>query len=208
MTVGRILIKTYIFISLSWAFLKTGKKLGSHTGSKWWPGDPDVKDDQNDPWTRWSNDPVPCLVRNMYWLLYILDLRFVLFLCTTAVWQFAINEYVMLCYLSNYISDLHQFLCNLTHGCGSILLWRRNMFRTFGFRDGVIFAHSQGCSTSPPSWSAVHTQPWAWLQNVRSNRLPVAGQRTHWTTFRALKVTSQVATQGAAWLPCFNKHCL
>jgi len=23
--------------------------------------------------------------------------RFVLFLCTTAVWQFAINEYVMLC---------------------------------------------------------------------------------------------------------------
>ena len=34
--------------------------------------------------------------RNMYWLLYILDLRFVLFLCTTAVWQFAINEYVML----------------------------------------------------------------------------------------------------------------
>ena len=22
---------------------------------------------------------------------------------------------------------------------------------------------SQGCSTSPPSWSAVHTQPWVWL---------------------------------------------
>jgi len=22
---------------------------------------------------------------------------------------------------------------------------------------------SQGCSTSPPSWNAVHTQPWAWL---------------------------------------------
>ena len=33
--------------------------------------------------------------RNMYWLLYILDLCFVLFLCTTAVWQFAINEYVV-----------------------------------------------------------------------------------------------------------------
>jgi len=29
----------------------------------------------------------------MYCLLYILDLRFVLSLCTTAVWQFAINEY-------------------------------------------------------------------------------------------------------------------
>ena len=43
-------------------FSKTGKKLGSHTGSKWWPGDPDVKDDPNDPLTRWPNDPVPCVV--------------------------------------------------------------------------------------------------------------------------------------------------
>ena len=34
---------------------------GSHTGSKWWPGDPDVKDDPNDPLSRWPNDPVPCL---------------------------------------------------------------------------------------------------------------------------------------------------
>ena len=32
------------------------------------------------------------------WLLYILALHFVLFLCTTAVWQLVINEYVMLCY--------------------------------------------------------------------------------------------------------------
>ena len=45
------------------------------------------------------NFTVRMLYRNMYWLLYILDLRFVLFLCTTAVWQFAINEYVMLCYV-------------------------------------------------------------------------------------------------------------
>ena len=39
------------------------------------------------------NFTVRMLYRNMYWLLYILDMRFVLFLCTTAVWQFAINEY-------------------------------------------------------------------------------------------------------------------
>jgi len=38
------------------------------------------------------------LYRNVYWLLYILDLRFVIFLCTTAVWEFAVKEYVMLCY--------------------------------------------------------------------------------------------------------------
>ena len=43
-------------------FSKTGKKPGLHTGSKWWPGDPDVKDDPNDPLTRWPNDPVPCLL--------------------------------------------------------------------------------------------------------------------------------------------------
>jgi len=42
------------YISLSWAFFRKPEKLGSHTGSEWWPGDPDVKDD--------PNDPVPCLV--------------------------------------------------------------------------------------------------------------------------------------------------
>jgi len=42
---------------------------------------------------------VRMLYRNMYRLLYILDLRFVLFLCATAVWKFAINEYAMLCYV-------------------------------------------------------------------------------------------------------------
>jgi len=48
--------KIYIFI-LGF-FRKPEKKLWSHTGSKWWPGDPDVKDD---PLTRWPSDPVPCL---------------------------------------------------------------------------------------------------------------------------------------------------
>ena len=46
------------------------------------------------------NFPVRMLYRNMYWLLYILPLRFVVFLCTSAVRQFVINEYVMLCYVS------------------------------------------------------------------------------------------------------------
>jgi len=43
-------------------FFRKPEKLGSHTGSKWWPGDPDEKDDPNDPLTRWPNDPVPCLM--------------------------------------------------------------------------------------------------------------------------------------------------
>jgi len=62
MTVGRIFTKIDILISLSWAFFENRKKLGSHTRSKWWPGDPDVKDDPNDPLTRWPNDPVLCLI--------------------------------------------------------------------------------------------------------------------------------------------------
>jgi len=52
----------YICISLSWAFFQKPEKLGSHTGSKWWPGESDVKDDPNDPLTRWPNDPVLRLV--------------------------------------------------------------------------------------------------------------------------------------------------
>jgi len=37
-----------------WAFFREPEKLGSHTGSKWWPGDPDVKDDQM---IHWPGDP-------------------------------------------------------------------------------------------------------------------------------------------------------
>jgi len=51
-----------------WAFFRKPEKLGSHTGSKWWPGDPDVKVDPNDPLTRWHNDPVPCLYGTVYYV--------------------------------------------------------------------------------------------------------------------------------------------
>ena len=48
-----------------WAFFWKPEKLGSHTWSKWRPGDPDVKDDPNDPLTRLPNDPVPCLTTSV-----------------------------------------------------------------------------------------------------------------------------------------------
>jgi len=35
----RIFTKVFISISLSWAFFRKPEKLGSHTGSKWWPID-------------------------------------------------------------------------------------------------------------------------------------------------------------------------
>ena len=45
-------------------------------------------------------------------------------------------------YLRNYTSDLHQIFVHVTHGRGSVLLWRRSdKLCTSGFMDDVIFAH-------------------------------------------------------------------
>ena len=49
-----------------WAFFsKTGKKLGSHTGSKWWPGDPVTRTWKMTQITHWLNDRVPCLLHTL-----------------------------------------------------------------------------------------------------------------------------------------------
>jgi len=55
---------------------------------------------------------------------------------------------------------------------------------------------SQCHLTSPPSWSAARTRSLGLVYKLCAVTA-VAGQRTHGTTFRALKVTSQVATPGA-----------
>jgi len=58
-----------------------------------------------------------------------------------------------------YINALNNN--NNNNGRGSVLLWQRcDILYISGFVDDVM---SQGCSTSPPGRSAVHTQPWAWL---------------------------------------------
>ena len=51
---------------ISGMFSKTVKTRVSHRVRMMtrWPGDPDVKDDPNDPLIRWPNDPVPCLAAN------------------------------------------------------------------------------------------------------------------------------------------------
>jgi len=43
-------ISLYLYLGL---FVRKPEKLGSHTGSKWWPGDPD-----SDRWPKWPIDPV------------------------------------------------------------------------------------------------------------------------------------------------------
>ena len=119
-------------------------------------------------------------------------------------------------YLRNYTSDPHQIFVHVTYGHGSVLLWRRSdMLYASGFMMTSYLLISPGCSTSPPSWSArqdnacrraqvnplcphvhtVHASQYS-AHCTRSLGLgyklcaviPVAGQRTHGTTFRALKV--------------------
>ena len=90
-----------------------------------------------------------------------------------------------------------KFLTRVTYGHGSVLLWQRSdMLRTSGFMDDVIFAHR-------PRQLDVAAQ--AKTQCTRSLGLGYklcavirdTGQRTHGTTFRSLKVSSQVATAEA-----------
>ena len=65
-------------------------------------------------------------------------------------------------YLRNYTSDLHEFFfCMLPMA----VAWSPSgdTLCTSGFMDKSYLLISPGCSTSPPSCCAVHTQPWAWL---------------------------------------------
>ena len=68
------------------------------------------------------------------------------------------------------------------------LCWRTEKLCTPGFMDDVIFAHK-------PRLIDVAAQLGHGYKTCAV--IPVAGQRTHGTTFQALKVTSQVATPGA-----------
>ena len=104
-------------------------------------------------------------------------------------------------YLRNYTSDLHQIFVHVAYRSGSVLWWRSDtLYRpTSGFIDDVIFTRKprlrQG--NAKPRLHTRRRRP-AEAQCTRSLGLgyklcavvPVAGQRTHGTTFRALKLTS------------------
>ena len=68
-------------------------------------------------------------------------------------------------YLRNCTYDIHQiFLCMLPMTVarsvsGGVVI--RYVLPVLYMTSFLLIR--QGCSTSPPSWSAVHTQPWAWL---------------------------------------------
>jgi len=67
-------------------------------------------------------------------------------------------------YLQIYMYNFHQFFMHVTYGCGSVLIWwHGDTLCTSGFWMISYLLISHGCSTSPPSWSTVHMQPWTWL---------------------------------------------
>jgi len=70
------------------------------------------------------------------------------------------------------------------------------MLRTSGFMDDVMFARSQAKVARPRRPAEARGTRSLGLGYKRCAVIPVAGQRTHGTTFLALEVTSQVATAG------------
>ena len=88
-------------------------------------------------------------------------------------------------YLPNYTSDLHHFLCMLPMA----VAWSS---ATSGFMDDVISVHKPRLHDV----EARCTRSLGFGYKLCA-LIPVAGQRTHWATFRALTVASQVATPGA-----------
>ena len=86
----------------------------------------------------------------------------------------------------------------LTHyGRGSVVVRQHSdMLCTSGFMDGVIFAHKPRCMSICHRPAEAQCTRSLGLGYKLCAVIPVAGQRTHRTTFWVLKVTSQVATPG------------
>ena len=86
---------------------------------------------------------------------------------------------------------------HVTYGRGLVLLWRRcDMLCTSGFMDGGHIGSYAKVARRRHSAEAQYTRSLG-LGYKLCAIIPVADQRTHGTTFRALKVTSQVASPGA-----------
>ena len=79
-------------------------------------------------------------------------------------------------YLRNYTSDLHQIFVHITYGGVDMLC-------TSGFMDDLIFAHKPRLLDLAAQMKRSAHRSFGLCAVI-----PVAGQRTHGTTFRALKL--------------------
>jgi len=94
-----------------------------------------------------------------------------------------------------------KFFVHVVCGRGSVLLWRRSdRLCISGFMDALIFAHKPRLLDVAAQLKCSAHASLGLATNCAV--IPVAGQRTHGTTFRVLKVTSQVATTGAESAVC------
>jgi len=96
-----------------------------------------------------------------------------------------------------------KFYAHVTYSRGSVILWRRSdTLCTSGFMDDVIFAHKPRLlDVAAQLKRSAHARSLGLGYKLRAV-IPVAGQGTHGTTFRALNVTSNEATQGAEYAVC------
>ena len=89
-----------------------------------------------------------------------------------------------------------KFVVHVIYGRGSVLLWRRSdMLCTSGFIDDVVFAHRPRLLDVAAQLKRSAHAALGLATNCAV--IPVAGQRTHETTFLPLEVTSQAAAPGA-----------
>ena len=109
--------------------------------------------------------------------------------------------------IRNYTSGLHQIFVRVTYAVARSFLWRRNdTLCTSGFMDDVIFAHKPKLLDVAAQLKRIaHAALGLANGYMLCAVIPVTSQRTHGTTFLALKVTSQVATLGAE---CLVYDCL
>jgi len=91
-------------------------------------------------------------------------------------------------YISGNTRSIFTIFVHVTHGCGSVLLWRcRDTLCTSDFIDDVILAHKP--RQLNVAAQLIEAQPTCSLRLGLNRRvgIPVAGQWTHtyWPTFRA-----------------------
>ena len=106
-------------------------------------------------------------------------------------------------YLRNYTSksNLHQIFVRVTHGHGSVLLWRHSdTLCTSGFMVDVIFAHKPRLIEV-----AAQLKRSAHAAYKLCAVIPVAVQRTHGTTFSGAESNFQPRGRLCGlWLPCLH----